>query len=204
MILDKNQKPKIIGIAGGSGSGKSTLCVSLCKNHPDKCALLHVDDYFKKTEEAPEFNGFKNWDHPDSLRFDDIYRDLVSLREGREVTIRTKGELYNPEFQHELKNKKEVVISPKPIIILDGYLAFYDPKLRELMDLKIYLDITVQKSIKRRSPNKFAPGEEYFEKVLFPMHEKFVEPTKQYADIVIDASGKNQEEVYKIVEEKLF
>lgn len=199
-----NQKIRIIGIAGGSGSGKSTLCVSLCKNHPNECALLHVDDYFKKSEETPELNGFKNWDHPDSLRFDDIYKDLLSLREGREVTIRTKGELYNPEFQHELKNKKEVVISPKPIIILDGYLALYDPKVRELIDLKIYLKIPIQESIKRRSSNKISPGEEYFEKVLFPTHEKFVEPTKQYADLIIDVTNKNQAEVYKIVESRLF
>jgi uridine kinase len=199
-----HQKIKIIGIAGGSGSGKSTLCVSLCKNHPDECALLHVDDYFKKSEEAPDFNGFKNWDHPDSLRFDDIYKDLLSLQEGKEVKIRTKSEFYNPEFQHELKNKKEVVIKPKPIIILDGYLAFYNSQLRELMDLKIYLEIPIQESIKRRSFNKFAPGEEYFEKVLFPMHAKFVEPTKEYADLIIDVSKKNQAEVYKIVEKKLF
>ncbi|MFA6407791.1 MAG: hypothetical protein WCV80_03750 [Candidatus Paceibacterota bacterium] len=203
-MFGPNQKNRIIGIAGGSGSGKSTLCVSLCKNHPNECTLLHVDDYFKKNEETPELNGFKNWDHPDSLRFDDIYNDLISLREGGEVKISTKGELYNPEFKHELRNKKEVVIPSKPIIILDGYLALYDPKIRELMDLKIYLDIPVQKSIKRRSLNKFAPGEEYFEKVLFLMHEKFVEPTKRYADLVINVLEKNQKDVYKIVEEKLF
>jgi uridine kinase len=199
-----HQKTKIIGVAGGSGSGKSTLCVSLCKKYPAECTLLHVDDYFKKTEEAPEFKGFKNWDHPDSLRFDDIYRDLVLLKEGKEVKIKTKGELYNPEFQHELKNKKEVVIKPKPIIILDGYLALYESKIRKLIDLKIYLDIPIQESIKRRSTNKFTPGEEYYEKVLFPMHEKFVESTKKYADLVINVSKNDQEKVYKIVEEKLF
>jgi len=101
---------KIIGMAGGSGSGKSTVAIALCKKYPEKFALLHLDDYFKKTEEVPKLEGFTNWESPESIRFDDLFKDIKSLSEGREIKVLTKSELYNPNYDRNLKNKKEMLL----------------------------------------------------------------------------------------------
>lgn len=194
---------KCIGIAGGSGSGKSSLAISLCQKFPEQFALLHIDDYFKPTADVPKFGEFSNWDDPDAIRFDDLRNDIKALLLGESVKVLTKGELYNPEFTIELKNKKEVIIEPKPTVILEGYLALHDTEIRELMDLKMYLDISITESIRRRSTNKFAINDDYLHNVLIPMHWEFVEPTKQYADLIIDVSDKTQEEVFEIVVKSL-
>lgn len=193
----------IIGIAGGSGSGKSTVAVSLCRSYPERFALLHVDDYFKKKEAAPILGTYKNWDHPDALRLDDLYSDLKNLKEGKAIRVHTKSELYNPGYEHALKNKIEQLIEPRPVIILEGYLALHDPRVRDLLDLKIYLDMSIEASLKRRSLNKFAADDEYFTKVLLPMHQQFVEPTKNYADMVLDASKLDADEVREAIERKI-
>lgn len=195
---------RIIGIAGGSGSGKSTLATLLYNAHPGQCVIVHGDDYFKKKEEVPLSGENYNFDHPTSLRMDELYRDIVSLQNGHPVTILTKSELYNPLFRWELKNKIEYTLQPKPIIIVEGYLVFHDQKIRELMDNKIYLDMPITESAKRRSGNKPKISSDYSETVLFPMHKQFVEPTKQYADLVINVLNKTAEEVFILVESKLF
>lgn len=194
------QSVKIILIAGGSGTGKSTLAVSLCKKYPDKISLLHVDDYFKKKEEIPTLDGFANWDHPQSLRFDDIFKDLTSLKNGESVKILTKSELYNPGFDRNLKNKIEYTVLPKPIIILEGFLSLADERVRNISDHMIYLDLPIKESIKRRSGNKFDVDPEYFSKIILPMHRKFVEPSKKFANFVLDVSDLSSEEVFNKIE----
>lgn len=198
------ESEKIIGIAGGSGSGKSSLAISLCKKYPNECALLHIDDYFKKREEVPKFERFSAFDHPDAVRFGDLCRDLLRLHDGKPVSILTKSELYNPGYRKELKNHINYMVESKPVVILEGFLALYDRRIRSLMDIKIYLDMPIEESTKRRSENKFNLEEEYFRKVLSPMHKEFAEPTKAFADLVIDATNKSKEEVFKIVEKRIF
>ncbi len=193
----------IIGIAGGSGSGKSTVAVSLSKKYPDKIALLHIDDYFKNKEQVPILKGFTNWDHPDSIDFKKIYRDLVSLKNGNSVKVFTKSELYNPNYNHSLQNKIEYVIESKPVVILEGYLTLWDKMVRDMFDYKLYFDIPIEDSTKRRSMNKFILDQEYFSKVLLPMHKKYVEHTKIYTDLIIDVSTKSANEVLVILEEKI-
>lgn len=194
---------KIIGIAGGSGSGKSTFAVDFCKKYSDKSIIIHLDDYFKHTEEVSLLEGFRNWDHPEALGFDRLYKDLVSLKNGESVKILTKSELYNPHYDHTLKNKLEVILGPKEILLVEGYLAFYDKRIRDLMDYKIYLDIPIEESTKRRSVNKFVLDNEYFEKVLVPMYKEFVVPTKDFADYVLDVSKLNKEEVFNNLDDIL-
>lgn len=193
----------IVGIAGGSGSGKSTVAVALCKKYLEKIALLHIDDYFKKKEQVSTLGGFTNWDHPDSIDFERIHDDLASLKSGKSVKMVTKSELYNPNYDHSLKNKIEYTIEPKPIVILEGYLALWDQAIRDMFDYKVYLDIPIEESTKRRSANKFALDQEYFLKVLAPMHQKHVEPTKKYADLIIDVSNINSDEVFSEVEARI-
>lgn len=116
------------------------------------------------------------------------------------VKIHTKSELYNPAYSHALRNKIEHSIEPKPIIILEGYLALYDERVRDLLNLKIYLDIPIEESTKRRSVNKFELDTEYYEAVLAPMYEEFVLSTKQYADIILDVTKMTPDEVFTKIE----
>src|SRR3989344_2976543 len=188
---------RIVGIAGGSGSGKTTLAIGLYTKYPDKIALVHLDDYFKKPEEIPMAGDVPNWDDPAAIRFDDLYRDIVSLMHGKPITVLTKSELYNPGYDPKLENKISYVIEPKPVILVEGYLTFHDMHVREIFARKIYLDIPIRDALKRRTK----PGsEEYYQNVLIPMHEAYIEPTRQYADLVIDASRLGIQEVFSAAE----
>lgn len=191
---------KIVGITGGSGSGKSTIAVMLCKKYPEKFALLQVDDYFKPVEEIPLREGLKNFECPEAIRFDDMYRDILLLKSGSSITIKTKSELYNPHFDREKKNKIEYTILPKQILIVEGFLALSDQKLFELYDHTFYFDMPIEQSLARRSSNKFTPDATYISRVLLPMHEKYIVPMKTRATTVISCEGKTIEEVYTQVE----
>lgn len=192
---------KVVGIAGGSGAGKSTLCVNLCRKYPEKFCIMHLDDYFKKEEYVPMLDGFKNYDHPDALRFDDFLSDLSKLKSGEAIKLRSRGQLYNPEYGKSVKNKIEVEILPKPIILAEGYLVLYDERIRNLMDSKIFLDLPIEESLKRRvTAGKGTYDGEYYLKVLIPMHKEYVEPTRLFADKSIDVSNLSREEVASIFE----
>lgn len=186
---------QFVGIAGGSGSGKSTLAVALCTEEPERYALVHLDDYFKRQEDAPRHGEFVNWDHPDCLRFDDLYADLCTLKEGGAIEVRTKGELYYPEFDPKDPKRIPVTISSKPVVLVEGYLALHDVRVRALMDARIYLAMPVEESSRRRTGNKGPQKDAYFTDILIPAHKEFVEPTKAFATCVIDVSDKRKEEV---------
>lgn len=189
----------IIGIAGGSGSGKSTLAVGLCRAHPEQYALIHLDDYFKKKAEVSLYNGMTNWEDPASIRFDDLCNDIADLKAGKAITILTKSEWYHPDYDAQSNNKKEQRIDPKPTIIIEGYLALYNEKLRNMMDKTIYLDIPIEISGNRRSGNKVAIDETYYHEVLLPMHARYVAPTRAYADLVIAVATMHPDDVQRQV-----
>jgi uridine kinase len=196
---------RTIGIAGGTGSGKSTAAVALCEQHHDTFVLLHLDDYYKKREDAPVAHGYTNWDHPDALKFDEIVYDIEKLKRGEQITVETKSLFYNQKYDNAIGNKKTQTLSPKPIMLLEGHLAFHNEHMRGLLELKIFLDIPVEESIRRRSlKDKDEMTEEYFKNVLLPMHERFVVPTKKYADIVINILDKSSNEVLNILEGEIF
>lgn len=117
---------KIIGIAGGSGSGKSTLAVALCRKHPGQCAVVHLDDYFVRSADAPRFSGHTNWEHPDAIRFGDLHADLLALKRGESIEVSTKSELYNPGYDRRLKNRRRHTIRPTEVLIVEGYLEIVD------------------------------------------------------------------------------
>lgn len=190
--MEKALKIKAIGISGGSGSGKSTVAIVLCRKYPDIYTLLQIDDYFKKEEFVPEMNGKLNWDHPDAIDLDKLYQDLQTLLSGEPITIRTKSELYNPDYRKELHNKIYYTIAPKKVILVEGFLAFYDEKIRNLFSKKIYLDIPLRESLKRRT--KFV-DEDYYQNILTPMFEQYVLSTKEFADKVINVIDKIPEQV---------
>src|SRR3990167_6286082 len=113
-----------VGIGGGSGAGKSTLGESLAAREPDTFALIQLDDYFRKSDKVPTVDGRKNRDHPESLDFDKFVHDLAELKAGRSVILMTKNHKYNPLYD-ETKTKVRIEVSPKPIILAEGFMILY-------------------------------------------------------------------------------
>lgn len=190
----------LVSIAGGSGSGKSTLALALHKKYPDFITVVGIDDYYKSAEEAPKREDMIDWESPESLRLDDLARDLKTLLSGNPVRVRSKHELYNPDYRPELRNKIEVELTPKRVLLFEGYLALFDPRIRLLTAMSFYLDMPIVKSVHRRSQNKVRQSQEYFEKILFPAHEKLVSPTRAYADVILGALERTPEEIFSVVE----
>ena len=142
---------------------------------------------------------------PGGVKFDALYEDLTALKNNRAIKIKTKSALYNPEYSEKLKNWTEHTIEPRPIIVLEGYLIFQDERVRDLIDLKVYLDIPIEKSIKRRSTtDKLLVTKDYFDQVLLPMHTLFVETTKKYADVVVDTLKISSKETFATIDKKIF
>ncbi len=175
---------KIIGLAGASGAGKSTVAFALTKKYADKITLLQLDDYFRKKKEVPLLHGMKNWDDPRALNFEKLLDDLLLLSSNQPAVIRTKSELYNPDYPRT-DTKIYVTVEPNPIILLEGFMALWHPQIRELFTTSIFLDMSAEASLKRRK--RFETGD-YTEKILMPMIAKYVRPTKIFANHVIDVS----------------
>ncbi len=182
----------LIGLAGGSGAGKSTLATALWRLFPDHIVLLHVDDYFQKAASVPLYEGFTNWDCPEAIDFAALEADVAALKAGKTVVRRSKSPAYNPN--HLSVGKQEVVFEPRPLILLEGYLALHAPSLRAQMDFSLFLDVPHTTRIARRRSDAVAK-DGYFERVLKPMHALYVEPTKATADKIIDAAGKTPQAV---------
>lgn len=194
-------KPIFIGIAGGTGAGKTTLCAALQNKYPDTIGLIQLDDYLKPPSEALKFEGMMNWEHPDALYFDKLAKDLSEFSQGHSVVINTKKELGNPDYREpvgdQYQERVPVEFGPKPVMLIEGYLVLFDARVRSFFDTSIYLDLDHDIRLARRM---HFMNPEYEKKILIPMHEKFVEPTKQYAEYVIDVSNLTKEQVFEKVE----
>lgn len=192
-------KPFVIGIAGGSGSGKSTLAFGLEDQFPGKVLIFHIDDYFKPKDQVPLTSGVSNFDHPNALYIDKIVSDLKSLINYQPVTIMTKSPRLNPDF---LKTKQRIPVEfePKPVIVVEGFLTLQIKEVRELLDVSIYLDAPFDQHISRRVHGKIHNfPDDYNEKIIKPMHDKYVAPSKKFADTIIDVSKLDQAEVLRQV-----
>lgn len=192
---------KIIAIAGGSGSGKSTVSYNLEDNYPEIFEVFNLDDYQKLSNEQnlPMIGEKINWEHPDVINWNKLIRDITNLLKGKPVTIQTWAHRSNPDyFKH--RNMIKRTIKPKKILIIEGYLALYKDVLRKLCERSYFLDLDIKKSIKRRE--KFEDSS-YDNNVLVPMHKKYVEPTKKFADLVLDASKLSQREIYAKIEKDI-
>ena len=182
----------LIGIAGGTASGKTTLAKILKDSFKDEVTMLRHDFYYfdKSHFEVDEFNI--NFDHPDSFQTELLIKHLKKLIEGKAID----RPVYSYKTNKRLTKVKRV--NPSPIIIVEGILIFHYPKLRELFDLKIYIDtdadIRLLRRINRDKKNRgrtFESVKEQYLSTVKPMHEKFVEPTKYKADIIIPNGGLN-------------
>ena len=188
-------KPIFIGITGGTGAGKSTLCNALQKKYPDKIGLVQLDDYFKPANEKPKVGDIISSDHPESLYLDKLANDLVEFFQGKLVVINTKNEYLNPEFE-KTKIRIPVEFQPKQIMLIEGFLVLYDDRIRKMLTTSIWLEIDHKTRWSRRVHFK---NDEYEKKVLIPMYTKYAEPTKQYAEHIIDVSGLSKEQVFEKV-----
>jgi len=183
--------PFFIGIAGGSGTGKTVLAKELKEALGKSASILHMDNYQRFGEKLPKLYGMKNWDHPKAINWDKFLKDLISLKNGQAITIKLRE-------QKKLKKVKIVTFYPSKIIIIEGYLLFYKTPIRKLIDFRIYLEASEDVRIKRRTKIK-GKGDRYIKKVVLPMHYKYIEPTKKYANLVLNTDKSSIKRCYKQV-----
>ena len=192
----------VIGIAGGTGSGKTTLTEKLKERFAENVSVLYHDNYYKRHEGMTyEERSKLNYDHPDAFDTDLIVRDLKALREGRTIQC--------PVYDYSIHNRSDQTLEVRPtrVIIVEGILIFADPALRELMDIKIFVDTDADvrilrrllRDVKERARTLDSVVTQYLTTVK-PMHEAFVEPSKKYADIIIPQGGRNPVALDMLVE----
>ena len=185
-------KTTIIGIAGGTGSGKSTFTNRLKEHFGDRVTVIYHDDYYRAHDEIPfEQRQYINYDHPDSLETDLLVAHLKALREGKSIEC----PVY--DFTRHTRSKETKVIEPSQVIIVEGILIFQDERLRNLFDIKIFVEADADERILRRVLRDMNERGRDLENIINqylttvkPMHYLYVEPTKNLADIVIN-SGLN-------------
>ena len=188
----KNSKHVFIGIVGPSGSGKTTLCKKLKLLLKD-CEHIRLDNYFKSPKTFPKKGNFRNWELPSNLKFDVLLRHLKLLKSGKEVHAKT--------FPKKAGAKSEpLTLKPKKVILVEGFMLFKDKKVRDMLDVKIYLGIHPELMLKRRAI-RFGSAHinEYDTKIAIPEFLKYGVTQKKYADYVIDAT-KPQSQVIKKVQ----
>ncbi len=187
-------KPYIIGIAGGSGSGKSTFAKRIQKNFPKQVSVVSCDNYYLPHDELSlEERANLNYDAPVALEFDLMVRHLEALKQGKTVQC----PVY--DFTRHTRSAAVTEIPSRPIILIDGILIFHDPALRDCMDLKIYVETDADERILRRARRDMRERGRDLDSVIHqylstvkPMHNTYVEPTKVYADIILNG-GKNEQ-----------
>ena len=188
----------IIGIAGGTGSGKTTVVNKIVEALPDNSvAIIPQDSYYNDQSNLPlEVRKQTNFDHPNAFDWKLFEEQISALREGRSIEQPTYSYIActrQPETVH---------VEPTDVIIIEGIMTFYDKELRDLMDLKIFVDAGADERLLRVITRDMAerghPLDMLINKyrnVLKPMHDEFIEPTKQYADIIIPNGGHNEQAV---------
>ena len=183
----------VIGIAGGSGSGKTTLMKNLVARYTDDITVLSHDNYYKRHDELTyEERCRLNYDEPDALETDLMARQLEQLRQGQAIDC--------PVYDFTVHNRsnKTIRIEPRKVIIVEGILIFENQPLRELMDIRIFVDTDADIRLCRRvkrDVNKRGRSLEsvltQYQQTVKPMHEKYVEPSKAHAHIIVPEGGKN-------------
>jgi len=183
----------VIGIAGGTGSGKTTLMNNLIQRFADHVTVLSHDNYYKRHDDMTYEERCKlNYDEPAALETDLMSRHLEQLRQGQAIDC--------PVYDFTVHNRSDetVHIVPKQVIIVEGILIFEDKDLRELMDIRIFVDTDadvrlcrrIKRDVNKRGRSLESVLQQYQETVK-PMHEKYVEPSKKYAHVVVPEGGKN-------------
>ena len=185
----------IIGIAGGSGSGKTTVVKKLIKSLPkDSVSVISQDSYYKDNgHKSAEERAKINFDNPSSIEFSLLIKHLDQLKEGNDIQM--------PVYSYLTcaRSKETIAVIPKKVIIVEGILILSNPRMRERMDIKVYVDADgddrlmriIWRDLEERG-RSFQQVLEHYDKYVKPMHLQFIDPTKRYADIIVPQGGKNQ------------
>ena len=183
----------VIGIAGGTGSGKTTLMKNIIQRYGESVCVLSHDNYYRRLDHLTYEERTKiNYDEPAALETDLMARHLDSLRHGESIQC--------PVYDFTVHNRSNetVTICPNRVIIVEGILIFENQALRDLMDIKIFVDTDadvrlcrrIKRDVNKRGRSLESVLEQY-QTTVKPMHEKYVEPSKRFADLVVPEGGKN-------------
>ena len=198
----------VIGIAGGSGSGKTTLMNNIVSRFSEDITVLSHDSYYKRHDDMTyEERCQLNYDEPAALETELMVKHLDLLRQGQAIDC--------PEYDFTVHNRSDKVkhIEPSRIIIVEGILIFEDEALRDLMDIRIFVDTDadirlcrrVKRDVNKRGRSLESVLQQY-QQTVKPMYEKYVEPSKKYAHILVPEGGKNtiaQEFIISLLEKHL-
>lgn len=197
MAQQKNalKHPIIIGVTGGSGSGKTSVSRAIFEKLGDHSILrIEEDSYYKSQDDKPmEQRVSVNYDHPDAFDTDLLIEQLTELLNYRAID--------KPVYDYTIhtRSKETVHVEPKDVIVLEGILVLNDPRLRNLMDIKIFVDtdddIRIIRRIKRDMEERGRSLQsiiDQYMKTVKPMYHQFIEPTKRYADVIVPEGGENE------------
>ena len=188
----------IIGIAGGTGFGKTTVVRKIVESLPkDSVAVIPQDSYYNdQSDMRLEERKKTNFDHPDAFDWTLFGQQIAELRHGRAIEQPTYSYLVCTRLPETIH------VEPKEVIIVEGIMSLYDKGLRDLMDLKVFVETSpderLLRVITRDTVERGHPLEMLIDKyrnVLKPMHDQFIEPTKQFADIIVPNGGTNQKAI---------
>ncbi len=185
----------VVGIAGGTGSGKTTVVREVVKTLPkDEVAIVPQDSYYRDNSHIPmEERHDINFDHPSSIEFNLLIEHIKKLKEGKSI----QQPIYS--YLTCTRSEETITVEPKNVIIIEGIMILQNKKLRDLMDIKVFVDAdnddrlmrVVQRDIEERGRSVSKVLKRY-EETVKPMHLQFIEPTKRYADIIIPQGGENK------------
>jgi uridine kinase len=188
-------RPIVIGVAGGTGSGKTTVANEILQQvGAEHLAYIPHDAYYRELGLLTKEERAKvNFDHPDSLETELLVEHLKALKEGQSVEV----PIY--DFTRHMRTERTRCVEPAPVILVEGILIFVEPELRELLDVKLYVDTDadvrfirrLQRDVQERGRSVESVCEQYLSTVR-PMHMEFVEPSKRYADVIIPEGGFNR------------
>lgn len=194
-MANRENKPVIIGVTGGSGSGKTTVSRAIFEQlHGHSLLMLQEDSYYNDQSDMPFEERIKtNYNHPNAFDTELLVKQLKDLLDWKTI----EKPIY--DYTEHTRSSEVEKVEPKEVIILEGILVLNDPALRDLMDIKIFVDTDddiriirrIQRDIEERGRSLQSVIDQY-KSTVKPMYHQFIEPTKRYADIIVPEGGENQ------------